>query len=387
MKIGILWEHGVSKWSMSPFEALMDEHEVIVFIGEKNKFDYSLVKLKKVIMSHSKEYLYALKNPIKAIKRIISNPYKKMDFYINTLDNLLDNSFDILITHDASRSLYTLCELKKTRNFKLIVSYAENIPFRSVYDEKTDYIKENSWDKVDLLIPWCNTISKALIQEKVPQEKIKVIYQGVNTDIFFPRPKDIELIDKFKISKNKFTFSYIGKLVSWKGVQYILYAANILRSQGINNFQILITGKGAQKSNLEHIIRKMELDDFVIFTGFVDYIDISKLFSIADCLILPSVPILTWQEQYGMVLVESLACNKPVLASKSGSIPEVVDKAGLLHTPGDWYELADNMKKIMNDTVFYNGLVKYCQKLVEERYSINIHAKELKNILNEFINK
>jgi glycosyltransferase involved in cell wall biosynthesis len=387
MKIGILWEHGVSKWTMSPFELLMDKHEVIVFIGEKNKFDHSLVELNKVKMSHAKEYLYGLKKPFKAIKRIFKNPYKKMDFYLNTLDILLDDSFDIIITHDGSRSLHTLCELKKTRRFKLVVSYAENIPFRSVYDKKTDYIKENSWDKIDILLPWCNTIKQALIQEGISEEKIKVIYQGVNTNIFFSRQKDEELIEKFRISKDKFTFSYIGKLVSWKGVQYILYAANLLKNKGINNFQILITGKGAQKSNLEEIIKKMGLEDFIIFTGFVDYVDISKLFSIADCLILPSIPILTWQEQYGMVLVESLACHKPVLVSKSGSIPEIVDNAGLYHIPGDWNELADNMIKIMNDNILYNNLVEHGKNLIKEKYSVNVHAKELEKVLNELLNK
>lgn len=45
MKIGIVWEHGVSKWTMAPFEELLDKHDVTVFVGEKNKFSTEGVRI------------------------------------------------------------------------------------------------------------------------------------------------------------------------------------------------------------------------------------------------------------------------------------------------------------------------------------------------------
>jgi len=384
MKIGVVWENAVSKYVASPFEEFASVHNVVVFIGENNKYDHSLVTLEKSYLTKKTEIKYILKNPITAIKREVSNPYRRMDFYLNSLKFLIDDSFDIIVTHDGSRSLHTLCELKKTKRFKLVVSYAENIPFRSIYADKTEYIKSHSWKSIDLIIPWCKTIEQGLAQENISNE-INTIYQGVNTDIFYPRPKDIGLINKFSLDGNKFTFSYIGKLVSWKGVQYILYAADILIKNGYTNFQITITGKGAQKENLKRIIKKMKLENYVHFTGFVNYIDISKLFSIADILILPSIPILTWQEQYGMVIVESFACGKPVLGSRSGSIPEVIENGGLLHTPGNWFELANDMIKVMTDEKIYDKLVENTKHLTQNKYSTKVNSPVLQKKLEDLI--
>lgn len=381
MKIGIVWENGVSKWAMSPFEPLMKDHEVYVFVGENNKFDHSMVELNKIHLNYKEEYLLALKQPIKSIKKQLSNPYKKMDFYFHSLSYYIDDSFDIIISSNGSRALATLAEIKKEKRFKLVQSNVDNIPFCSVYDDKTEFIKEKYFDSIDLLIPWCKSIESSLLQEGISKDKIKTVYEGVNTNIFYPKEKDMELVEEFNLDENKFTFSYIGKLSSIKGVQYILYAANILKQKGYTNFQITITGSGAQKSNLEKIIKKANLEEYITFTGFVEYTKIARLFSLADVLILPTIPTMTIQEQYGMVIVESLACNKPVIGSKSGSIAEIIDNAGLVYTPGNWNELADRMIEIMSNEELYKQLSHNAEVLTKTRYSIDVTAKTLQEAL------
>jgi glycosyltransferase involved in cell wall biosynthesis len=359
MKIGIVWEHGVSKWTMAPFEGLAKNHDVTVFVGEKNKYDTSEVVLKMQPLSKKQELLCAIQRP-SLIRKHIEAPYKRFYFYLASLEKYITDDFDVIICHDGSRSLSSLIELKKTKPFKLVVSYLENIPFRSIYDPKTDIIKKRSWKHIDLLVPWCETIEKAIREEGVTNS-IEIIPMGVSHDIFRPMPKDVDLCAQYGLDSEKFTFSYIGKLVSWKGVQHLLYAANVLRRKGITDFQITITGKGAQLGNLKKIIADAGLEDCVIFTGFLPYREVGRLHSIADCLVLPSVPIITWQEQFGMVLVEAMSCKKPVLAANSGSIAEVADGACLLHTPGNWRELAKDMETLMSDGAL-------CEKLAEAGY-------------------
>lgn len=369
MKIGIVWEHGVSKWTMAPFEGLMKNHDVTVFVGKKNKFDTCDVVLKKQALTRKGEFLSAIKNPSFAVKYLRA-PHKRFYFYINSLAKYITNDFDVVICGDGSRSLSTLTELKKIRRFKLVVSYTENIPFRSVYDEKTDLIKKRAWAQIDLLTPWCETIKDTLLEEGVCN-KIKTIPMGVDQGIFRPLRKDVDLCKQYGLDSNKFTFSYIGKLVSWKGAQYILYAANCLRRRGIKNFQISITGKGAQLENLKKIIADAGLEDTVIFTGFLPYREVGRLYSITDCLILPSVATITWQEQFGMVMVEAMSCRKPILAANSGSIPEVAEGACLLHTPGNWRELAKDMETIMHDSALYERLAETGYRRALDEYADN----------------
>lgn len=367
MKIGIVWECGVSLWSMGPFEGLTKNHDVTVFVSQRNKFETCDIKLKKQYINTKQELICSLKNPLFALKHL-RQPYKRFYFYLNSLAQHITNDFDVIICHDGSRSLNTLVELKKHRRFKLVVSYAENIPFRSVYDPKTDLIKKTSWCAIDLVVPWCQTIEETLREEGITN-KIATIPMGVNQNIFHPMPKDLALCKEYGLNPEKFTFAYIGKLVSWKGVQYLLYAANTLKKRGIDNFQITLTGKGAQKENLKKIIADAGLEEQVIFTGFLPYQEVGRLHSISDCLVLPSVPIITWQEQFGMVLVEAMSCKKPILAANSGSIPEVAAGASLLHTPGNWKELARDMVILMNDPSLYAQLANTGYQRAVDEYS------------------
>ena len=367
MKIGIVWEHGVSKWTMAPFEGLSKNHDVTVFVGQKNKYDTSDVLLKKQTLSKKEEFWCAVKNPRLAMKYLRA-PYKRYYFYLLSLSQYITDDFDVIICHDGSRSLSSLTELKKIRPFKLVVSYVENIPFRSIYDEKTDLIKKRSWECIDLLVPWCKTVEETIHEEGVGK-MLRTIPMGVSHEIFRPLPKDTELCKRYGLDTSKFTFSYIGKLVSWKGVQHLLYAANVLRRRGVTNFQISITGKGAQLENLKKIISDAGLDEYVIFTGSLPYREVGRLYSITDCLVLPSVPTITWQEQFGMVLVEAMSCRKPILAANSGSIPEVSQGACLLHTPGNWRELARDMEALMNDANLYENLAETGYRRALAEYS------------------
>ena len=65
-----------------------------------------------------------------------------------------------------------------------------------------------------------------------------------------------------------------------------------------------------------------------------------SVFAAASCVVLGSLPIPLWEEQFGMVLAEAMAAGAPVLASSSGAIPEVVGTSAQLFPPGDWIELA-----------------------------------------------
>lgn len=121
MKIGIVWEHGVSKWTMAPFEELLDKHDVTVFVGEKNKFSTEGVRIPQQALTRRGELRAALADPAFALAHL-RTPYKRFYFYLNSLRAAVDDSFDVMICGDGSRSLNTLATLKPSRRYKLVVS-------------------------------------------------------------------------------------------------------------------------------------------------------------------------------------------------------------------------------------------------------------------------
>ncbi len=340
MRIGIAWENSVCKWMSQMFEPLsyLPGIDINVFIGDRNKYDTGSVLLDKHFLTHREETQLGIKAFPHSLKRVISAPYKRMDFYYYSLTKHLNN-YDIIQCHDSSRSQYTLAALKPQKEFKLVVSYLENIPYRQVFDPKTNYIKHHTFEMIDHFIPWCDTIKNVLLLEGVPAEKITTVYAGIDLSLFNPGPKDPGMLHELDLSEEDFIISYIGKLASWKGVHTLIYAAKALLQNGCRNFCFLITGKGAQLDNMKKIIAEAGVSGCIRFTGFLPYERISKIYNLADVFVLPSYPTMTWQEQFGMVLAEAMACGKPVISTCSGSIPEIVGDAGILVPPGDFFQL------------------------------------------------
>ncbi|TAN60525.1 glycosyltransferase family 1 protein [bacterium] len=351
MKIGIVWENGVSKWMSQMFEPLLSfpDTEVNVFVGERNKFDVKDVLLPKTLLTHKEEIMLGLASLPASARRVLGAPHKKLDFYYNSLNKYLA-PYDIIECHDSSRSLYTLAGLKgQGKKFKLVVSYAENIPFRQAFDDKTNYIKHSTYAAIDHFIPWCDTIKRTMLLEGVPEEKITTVYTGVDLNLFKPEAKDTGLLREMSVPENDFIILYIGKLASWKGVHLLPYAAKALLAKGRKDFTFLITGRGAQLANLKKIIAEAGVEKHFKFTGFLPYTEIRRFYNLADAFVCPSYPTMTWQEQFGMVLVEAMACGVPVIGSASGSIPEVIGSAGLTFTPGEFFELTEKIILLMDN--------------------------------------
>ncbi|MBI5888730.1 MAG: glycosyltransferase family 4 protein [Deltaproteobacteria bacterium] len=358
MKIGIVWDNGVSKWMAQMFEPLADINgaDATLFVGEKNKHDVKDIKLKMQRLTHREEILLGAARPAESIGRLVGAPFKKMDFYYNSLGKYLEG-MDVVESSEASRTLYTAACLKKRgMRFKLIMSCAENIPYRQVFDDKSIYVKRSCYGAVDHFIPWCDTIKKTMLLEGFPEEKITTVYTGLDTELFKPVDRDAALLREFDVPAGDMVILYVGKLATWKGVQMLPYAAKALLQRGYKAFTFLIAGKGAQFDNIQKIIKEAGIERHFRYAGFVPYMEMRRLYSSADIFVMPSFPTMLMQEQFGMVLVEAMACKVPPVASATGSIPEIVGDAGLTFIPGDFFGLADKIAFLMDNAALRKEL-------------------------------
>ncbi|MBI5047358.1 MAG: glycosyltransferase family 4 protein [Deltaproteobacteria bacterium] len=351
MKLGIVLDNKVNKWALQRFEPLKDRFDITVFAGERNDYDVSSIDLNIKRLTRAQEISLAIKDPLTAYRRIIRAPFKKMDFYYFSLKKYL-KGFDIVYSCDATRSAYTLASFKDELGFKFVLSWWENIPYRAAFDERTSYHKRYIMEKADMFLPFTETAKKALQIEGVPEEKIEIIYPGVDLERFKPGAKPKDLLAKNNIPKNSFVILYVGKLVSWKGVHNLVYAARILKQRGVKDFVVVVAGKGAQKENMENLIKESGTEDNFRFLDFVSYGEMPEVYRMADVFALPSYPTMTWQEQFGMVLIEAMASGKPVISAMSGSIPEVIGDAGVLISPGNFFQLAEAIRNLMGNKGF-----------------------------------
>ncbi len=347
-KIGIVLDNKVSKWPLQRFEPLKGVFDMTVFVGERNDFDVSSIDLNKRFLTSREELALGAKDPAAAYSRIVKAPHRKMDFYYFSLGKHLEG-FDVVYSCDLMRSAYTLAGLKRRLGFKFALAWWENIPYRSIFDDKSNLQKKSVMDAVDMFLPFTKAAEACLRLEGAPEGKTTVVYPGIDLDRFKPGPRPLRLLEKNGIPGNAFVILYVGKLVSWKGVHNLVYAAAALRKKGFGNFVVAVAGRGAQKANMEKLLKETGLGDSFRFLDFVSYDDMPDVYRMADVFVLPSYPTMEWQEQFGMVLVEAMASGRPVISTLSGSIPEVVGEAGVLIPPGGFFQLADAIERFMKE--------------------------------------
>ena len=171
------------------------------------------------------------------------------------------------------------------------------------------------------------------------------LYNGVDTTIFHPQVKETRqaVRSALGLSASTGVVISIGRMTPQKGQGALLEAVRILLGRGID-VRVLLAGDGPSRSRYEALARELDLRDRAIFLG--DWADIPALLGAADVLALPSL-----HEGFGLALVEALACGLPVVASRTGPIPELVrdGETGILVEPGNATELADSLATILLD--------------------------------------
>ncbi len=139
-----------------------------------------------------------------------------------------------------------------------------------------------------------------------------------------------------------FSMAFVGRLAPEKGIDVLIRAVARLGRP----VHLALAGAGPCRAALEAQVRQEGLTDAVRFAGHLDPGQVAALLSAVDVLVLPSRSTPVWQEQFGRVLVEAMGCETPVIASRSGAIPEVVGEAALLFPENDPEALAAQLGRL-----------------------------------------
>jgi glycosyltransferase involved in cell wall biosynthesis len=175
-----------------------------------------------------------------------------------------------------------------------------------------------------------------LVRLRLPRSK--VIYYGV------PNPTDVSgSTSGVSLSKSSFSFAYVGRLVPLKGLPVLVQAARRLRDQGYS-FRLKFIGDGPQRSELQSMVRGLQLETAVEFVGFASGDHLRDELKDVSALIMPSI----WEETAGLAAIEQMMRGKLVIASDIGGLGEVVGDAGLKCIAGDATSLADCMKRVLD---------------------------------------
>jgi len=107
----------------------------------------------------------------------------------------------------------------------------------------------------------------------------------------------------------------------------------------------------------------------------------------ADIFTLPSIPRKYWQEQFGVVLIESMACAKPIVTTLSGSIPDIMGDCGILVQPNDHFSLYLALKKLILNKSLRDSLGNQARSRAMNSFDMIKIAKKLKYAYSTILNQ
>jgi len=218
---------------------------------------------------------------------------------------------------------------------------------------------------------------------RLPMEKIKVIPNAIDVTKYWKEVNRESVRLRFGISPHEKLVLFIGRLVPQKGVEYLISAIPLI-VQHHKEAKFVITGEGWSKSYLENLAALTGYGDRIRFAGFISDFDLVDLTLSADVLAIPSI-----YEPFGIVALEGMAANVPVVAVNAGGLAEIVehDRTGVLVYPKSPESLAWGVNKVLSDHGYSQWLIQNAKRKVQEVYSWQAVAKETVKVYEEASNR
>jgi glycosyltransferase involved in cell wall biosynthesis len=218
---------------------------------------------------------------------------------------------------------------------------------------------------------------------KVPKEKIFIFPDGVELDFIQ------KCISSSKITREELGIQDAGlvlinvnRLAPNKGVNYLIDALWILNNQNKLNTKLILVGTGPEEPKIKEQIKKLRLEDKVIHFKNIPDEKMFQLYTLADVSVSP-----TLYEGLPLVILEAMACGKPIVASNVSEVPQVVKHGenGFLVPPRDPEAIVDAILRIYEENLFRKMGSK--SKEIVKDYDWNIIAKKAISKYEELIKR
>lgn len=223
------------------------------------------------------------------------------------------------------------------------------------------------FDGVDHFVCTCEFSKGKLIEGGIPASKIACIPTFIDATQIVPCYEH----DKY--------FLFLGRMAHQKGTIYAIEAMNYLKN---SDYVLKITGSITDSEEDQKIwkyIKDNQLEDKVIFTGFKHGKELEYMISRATCIVCPAI----WYENMPNTVIEAYAYGKPVVASRVGSLAEIVvdGETGYLFEMKNAKDMADKLSSFIDNSLLSSELGKKARVVCERDYNENIHMQKVLRVL------
>jgi glycosyltransferase involved in cell wall biosynthesis len=211
-----------------------------------------------------------------------------------------------------------------------------------------------------------------LVSIGVPNEKIMVLPNGVNTDKFYPKKKSRQILADVGFQNNDIVIGFVGILRPWHGIDMLLEAFRMICRQTAN-CKLLLVGDGPIRQQIEAQVIRLALKDRVAITGRIPHQRVSDYVALFDIAVSPKATFYASP----MKIIEYMAQQKAVIAPEMPNIKDLICNGtnGVLFTPGSTSALADALRMLINDKSRRESLASNALDIVTNRLNWKYNAR------------
>jgi len=216
----------------------------------------------------------------------------------------------------------------------------------------------------DFYVAISRRIKEVMVVDGIPKERIFVVHSGIHPKRFEHSTKK-HLIAEFNIKSNEHAVINVAHLAGHKGQKYLVRAIPDVLAK-LPSARFFIVGGGELMEELKALSTSLGLGEKLILTGFRR--DVGAFYHLADLFVMSSV-----QEGLGTAVLDALALGKPVVATKSGGIPEIIQngETGLLVPSEDTEALSNAIVQMLTDNELANRVARKGQALVNKKFTVS----------------
>ncbi|WP_346293303.1 glycosyltransferase [Sphaerothrix gracilis] len=204
-------------------------------------------------------------------------------------------------------------------------------------------------------------------------DKMHIIHCGVDLSLFEPTAS----------STDKVELLYVGRLAAMKGFPILLKSLVELKNT-YANLHLTVVGDGEDRASLEDQVKQLGLQKIVEFVGYQSQSSVREYLKQTDIFVLPS-----FAEGVPVVLMEAMATQIPVIATRIAGISELVDDgySGYLVPPGNTASLREKIEVLLQDADRRQEMGRRGRQKIEAEFSISSEAKKFKQVMDSRLRK
>jgi glycosyltransferase involved in cell wall biosynthesis len=188
------------------------------------------------------------------------------------------------------------------------------------------------------------------------EDKITVIYEGIDHALYKPvSEKDNSILERYGIPRNHKLILYVGSEQPRKNLPVLIKALHKLKTniKDVKLVKVGEAGAGGERGVISRLIRQLNLEADVIFTGRVSEEDLPKLYNLVDVYVSPTL----YEGGFALPVLEAMACGCPAITSNIPPLVETVSDGGILVDPKDINGLAASMYEVLTNNSLRQDMI------------------------------